>query len=63
MNFLKLWCTFHEADRVEYACRKSLENLGLDYVDLYLMHSPLGFHHRGDDILTPKDANDQIEMK
>jgi aldehyde reductase len=51
----KLWCTFHEEDKVEYACRKSLENLGLDYIDLYVMHFPLGFVHRSDEDLLPKD--------
>ncbi|XP_044254906.1 1,5-anhydro-D-fructose reductase-like [Tribolium madens] len=30
-------------DRVEYFLKKSLENLQLDYVDLYLIHFPIGF--------------------
>ncbi|XP_045483552.1 aldo-keto reductase family 1 member B7-like [Harmonia axyridis] len=37
----KLWNTFHEYDQVVPTCKKSLENLGLDYVDLYLVHWPV----------------------
>jgi D-xylose reductase len=34
----KLWNTFHERERVEEACLKSLADWGLDYLDLYIMH-------------------------
>lgn len=37
----KLWNTFHEREAVVPTCRKSLENFGLDYVDLYLIHWPV----------------------
>ncbi|KAF5276029.1 hypothetical protein FQA39_LY00825 [Lamprigera yunnana] len=37
----KLWNTFHEREKVVPACRKSLENFGLTYVDLYLIHWPV----------------------
>ncbi|CAH0563503.1 unnamed protein product [Brassicogethes aeneus] len=37
----KLWNTFHERDQVVPTCRQSLENFGLDYVDLYLIHWPV----------------------
>ncbi|KAJ3615732.1 hypothetical protein MTP99_006720 [Tenebrio molitor] len=32
-------------DRVEIFMKKSLENLQLDYVDLYLIHLPIGFKY------------------
>lgn len=39
----KLWNSFHQPELVEEAVRKSLDDLQLDYLDLYLMHWPLAF--------------------
>ncbi|XP_053963077.1 aldo-keto reductase family 1 member B1 [Anastrepha ludens] len=44
----KLGGIHHEPHLVEHACRKSLSSLGLDYIDLYLMHFPVGQIHKGD---------------
>jgi alcohol dehydrogenase (NADP+) len=39
----KLWNSFHAPDDVEKGCRDTLTMLGLEYVDLYLMHWPIAF--------------------
>ena len=48
----KLWCTFHS--RVEEALSKSLEMLGLDYVDLYLVHWAAPMNPNGNHPTIPK---------
>ena len=37
----KLWNTYHASEHIEPACRRTLDDLGLDYVDLYLVHFPI----------------------
>ena len=39
----KLWNVFHNPNDVQRAFKMSLDNFGLDYIDLYLMHFPMGF--------------------
>lgn len=39
----KLWNTFHRPGAVEGALMQSLRNLGLSYLDLYLIHWPFAF--------------------
>lgn len=36
----KLWTTYYEPQHVEQACKRSLDDWGLDYFDLYLLHFP-----------------------
>ena len=47
----KLWCTYHS--RVEENLDKSLKSLGLDYVDLYLMHWPVAMNPNGENPTLP----------
>mmetsp|Transcript_44011 Transcript_44011/g.93709 ORF Transcript_44011/g.93709 Transcript_44011/m.93709 type:complete len:334 (+) Transcript_44011:151-1152(+) len=43
----KLWNSDHDVDIVPKACAHSLENLGLEYFDLYLIHFPVCWKHTG----------------
>lgn len=53
----KLWNCFHNPDHVPEAFQRSLDNLGLGYIDLYLMHMPMGYEFRNFDTeLLPKNA-------
>src|SRR5579871_1954427 len=54
----KLWNTNHRPERVKPAFEASLERLGLDYLDLYLIHTPYAFQP-GDD-QDPRDADGNV---
>jgi aldehyde reductase len=54
----KLWNTNHRPERVEPAFEASLERLGLNYLDLYLIHTPFAFQP-GDE-QDPRDQNGNI---
>src|ERR1700689_3394720 len=54
----KLWNSNHRPERVEPAFEASLEKLGLNYLDLYLIHTPFAFQP-GDE-QDPRDQNGNI---
>ena len=54
----KLWNTNHRPERVEPAFEASLARLGLNYLDLYLIHTPFAFQP-GDE-QDPRDQNGNI---
>jgi aldehyde reductase len=54
----KLWNTNHRPERVEPAFDASLQRLRLEYLDLYLIHTPFAFQP-GDDH-DPRDQNGNV---
>src|SRR5580704_8296219 len=54
----KLWNTNHRPERVKPAIEASLKKLQLDFVDLYLIHTPFAFQP-GDE-QDPRDANGNV---
>jgi alcohol dehydrogenase (NADP+) len=54
----KLWNTNHRPERVSPAFEASLNRLGADYLDLYLMHTPFAFQP-GDE-QDPRDQNGNV---
>jgi len=54
----KLWNTNHRPERVEPAFDASLDRLGLDHLDLYLIHTPFAFQP-GDE-QDPRDQNGSV---
>src|SRR5271154_592033 len=54
----KVWNNNHRPERVKPACAASLKRLQLDYVDLYLIHTPFAFQP-GDE-QDPRDATGNV---
>jgi len=54
----KLWNDAHQKDQVEPALKQTLSDLGIEYLDLFLIHWPVvlkpevGFPRKGDDLLS-----------
>src|ERR1700739_590629 len=54
----KLWNNNHRPERVKPAIEASLKKLQLDYVDLYLIHTPFAF--QAGDEQDPRDENGNV---
>src|SRR5471030_2341379 len=54
----KLWNSNHRPERVAPAFEASLERLGLDYLDLYLVHTPFAFQPGEEQ--DPRDENGNV---
>ncbi|RMY78064.1 hypothetical protein D0862_03852 [Hortaea werneckii] len=59
----KLWCTYHR--KPEACIDEGLKRLGLDYIDLYLMHWPVPMNPNGNHPMIPKlpDGSRDLDMK
>lgn len=54
----KLWNTKHNPTDVHSAAEQTLSDLGLNYLDLYLIHWPVSF--KDGDVSFPKDDDGNI---
>lgn len=57
----KLWNTMHAISDVRPAVEKTLTDLQLDYLDLYLMHFPIAFCKAETGVIEPRNSDGSIQ--
>ena len=56
----KLWRSFHRSEHMDECLERTLEQLGVEYVDLYLMHFPHAVAYAGLDERFRYDARGEV---
>ena len=56
----KLWNNAHQSDQVQPALEKTLKDLAVDYLDLYLMHWPVAFKPG---VALPEDEEGYLSLR
>ncbi|KAL1565439.1 D-galacturonate reductase [Salvia divinorum] len=59
----KLWASFAAPDQIVSACKASLENLKLEYVDMYLIHWPVRLTEIVKKTPVPEEIVKALDMK
>lgn len=55
----KLWNSFHDGPRVAPICKKQLQDWGIDYFDLYIMHFPISLKYVDPSVRYPPGFTDE----
>jgi glycerol 2-dehydrogenase (NADP+) len=58
----KLWCTFHQTGLPQKCLDQTLKNLGLEYIDLWLMHWPVPMNPNGNHPFFPKHEDGSRDL-
>lgn len=58
----KLWNTHHSIHDVKLACKKNMADLGVDYLDLYMVHFPVATRNVPHDTMYPVFWHDENKV-